>query len=201
MALRLFTVVASLLLCVAVCVLWVRSRTGYDQAVWAHDRWLPGGSAASNQVQFLSDTRLWVTITAGRAGPPNGQLAWGYYVNADQSHGRPRLWFEHDRYGRVGLWPPPDEPGTSGWGPLRWKRQTRTAKRDGDDSSTVLVGVSHWFAAGLLAILPARAGWRAVGRWRRRALRRHGHCRNCGYDLRATPERCPECGTLVSSIR
>ena len=46
--------------------------------------------------------------------------------------------------------------------------------------------------AAVFAIVPVL--W-ISRRLRDTALVRHGRCLNCGYDLRATPQRCPECGT------
>ena len=50
-----------------------------------------------------------------------------------------------------------------------------------------------WFAMFIAAILPA--AW--LRSRRRRGSPDPGICPACGYDLRATPDRCPECGTIT----
>jgi hypothetical protein len=52
--------------------------------------------------------------------------------------------------------------------------------------------VPHWALLPPLAVLPAAAG---VAERRRRRRRAGGLCARCGYDLRATPGTCPECGS------
>ncbi len=53
--------------------------------------------------------------------------------------------------------------------------------------------VPLWCPVLLTALLPAAATRR---RWRRGRRRSAGRCVACGYDLRHTPGRCPECGAM-----
>jgi hypothetical protein len=48
----------------------------------------------------------------------------------------------------------------------------------------------------LIGIFGALCVWRVIV-VRRREEMKTGLCKSCGYDLRATPERCPECGRVV----
>jgi hypothetical protein len=59
-----------------------------------------------------------------------------------------------------------------------------------------LVSAPYWLIA-LAAAAPAAA--LLPGVLRRRAWRRTGRCSGCGYDIRATPDRCPECGAVPAA--
>jgi hypothetical protein len=55
-----------------------------------------------------------------------------------------------------------------------------------------IIGLPYWFIV-LLAVVPPAVF--VARRWRTARRRRSNACVHCGYDLRATPDRCPECGT------
>jgi hypothetical protein len=58
------------------------------------------------------------------------------------------------------------------------------------------VRISYW----LLAVIASAIPLLRLLQMRRAKLRQrriaHGLCGSCGYDLRATPDRCPECGKV-----
>jgi hypothetical protein len=54
--------------------------------------------------------------------------------------------------------------------------------------------IRYWFLLLLSGALPAVWFWK----WHRHARRQAaGQCDSCGYDLRASADRCPECGTAI----
>lgn len=56
-------------------------------------------------------------------------------------------------------------------------------------------GVPLWLPALLLAIAPVAQLSRQIRKQNRSAS---GLCATCGYDLRASTDRCPECGTPIA---
>lgn len=151
--------------------------------------------AAVSLVLFVAAGMLWVrsywvfdrlsNCSSPRilvANSLRGRLVFGVYRLSDASERLP-----------PGGWHPlPLKPGLSiptlDWRYLGFAVVNERTAAD----QQVAVAVPHWFALGLSGILPFR--WFTV--WRRRRLReRRGLCLTCGYDLRASIDRCPECGT------
>ncbi len=71
-------------------------------------------------------------------------------------------------------------------GQMKWVRRT------------LFISVPLWLI--LLVTAPLSICWIVNARGLRQPGR-SGFCAHCGYDLRATPDRCPECGNVVSSTQ
>ena len=87
------------------------------------------------------------------------------------------------------------QPASAGATPGRW----RFSYGSGSDPARSWgeAWVPHWallLASAILSILPA--AWLIRDRERQWRIK-HGLCLKCGYDLRASKERCPECGAAI----
>jgi hypothetical protein len=176
----------SLLLCVAVVVLWVRSHLIADNVdhINVQRGWY-----------MNSATGLVYVIRHSYPEPPPSDLELGWEWN-EFGAVTPQLMFSRRfagwEYGPVfdprGMW---DENERT-----RWKRLGFYHYRQEYEDLGVfrLVAAPHWAIAAILLPLPAMWLCRRVREVRRR---RSGLCPACSYDLRATPERCPECGSTM----
>ena len=86
---------------------------------------------------------------------------------------------------------------TWNFGPPRTRGSAEPRRFLWESLSRREVEVPYWCAALTFALLPAA---RLAGARRKRRRVRRGLCRRCGYDLRATPGRCPECGEEAAGV-
>jgi hypothetical protein len=196
----------SLVLCVATCVLWVRSyhavyELGVRRHSWPSQQFLQTRSVTILLVRGIC--RLQSDASDLDINPkPNGQPTISFPRGSEK--------FRHEHAAGFHLINRALDLTTP------WVRQvfsTPVPYGIHENKTSLLHGLQRfsdrslafpaWLAVVVLLVLPT---WIARLWLRRRWRARAGHCLTCGYDLRATPEgggallnRCPECGTEVTA--
>jgi hypothetical protein len=165
----------SLLLCLATAGLWVRSY-------WVGDMFGATRVEASfvgREIQ-LFHYRMFLASYRGEFG-----TLYGWSERPEDSPTPP--WEFSLDHPAVGL---------AAYGPDR-RFSARWEEIGGYGYTTQILRVPDWSLVAALAVLPAIFAFRQIRAVRRRRRRsRLGLCPACGYDLRASPGRCPECGAV-----
>jgi hypothetical protein len=172
----------SLVLCVAVCVLWVRSYGGGDNVLRIRGHRIDGFAATTHQQTLVAHR--------GRVRFAIGEHT-GYHQGRMNADAGPEFYRPQWSYGRLDAtnagWEAPSDTFWNRLGFAHWRDAWSSSFADMVDEAWV---APIWPAAAAFGLPPAV--------WVLHRRRRHGPglCPSCGYDLRATPDRCPECGAV-----
>jgi hypothetical protein len=176
--------VLSLVLCVAVCVLWVRSYFVADSR---------GHLWVVTEVQTFDARQWYVGETCGVLWLRTGHMRWmqGSRIDADITDELYTLYRQMEEERHV---EPYDyfSSGDQSWVHRRGVSCSLVRPSPPTTGYWLSFSVPHWLVAALLAAPSVRWLYAAA---RRKRAGTGSLCLRCGYDLRATPERCPECGT------
>ncbi|MDB5329040.1 MAG: hypothetical protein JWP03_191 [Phycisphaerales bacterium] len=190
----------SLLLCVATVALWAHGYRTTDALVWGRAGHLycvysvwgriyfcrVNGWPNPEPLRWRSGPLAWSEIWRSMWEPlPPGQWKEGYGLRTFFSSGH----INTDIHGN-NQWLPPE--GIS-HPVFPWGQRAVTYRT---------IGIECWLLSAIFSILPmgvfAQKARRLFAAKRRSRI---GYCRSCGYDLRASPDRCPECGTVPPSVK
>lgn len=126
----------------------------------------------SGRVVGIDSGASWIAFTVDHTDPRFSQK--GLHHTSKPEPFKPVFSTARSIWQRLGFWSIQFKTNSSGFG-HRWV-------------------VPYW---SILLLLLTPSGWN-LRRWVRASWRVHaGFCKTCGYDLRATPDRCPECGAAV----